>query len=602
LENDSVPKRLTIFILLVAALMGLLLARLAYLQIVSGEKYSRIANYNIIHTTYLPAPRGEIRDRNGRVLAWDVPRLNVCAVPSEVTDLNIFTKRLAPLIDYTPGRIRKILERKGINPFQKVIIKAKVDTETMMKVAEIQGDMPGLYLEVQPVREYPEKDLASHIIGYVGEITEEELAAQKKQGYLMGDYVGKDGIEKQYDSYLKGEHGENQVLVDASGKAIQTLMEKKSRPGRNLVLTIDAELQKEVEEILAWHVRSLSIVSREPLAASAIIENVNTGEILAMASIPQFDPNLFSKGISVKDYNSLIGRRDYPLLNRSIAGIYPLASTFKMVTASAALQEGICTRYSPFICPGYYQVGNQRFNCFVKSGHGRIDFNDAISESCDVAFYYMGEHLGIDLLGKYAKDFGLGERTGIDLPGEAAGVMPDSFWKMSHIREPWYTGDTINLSIGQGYLGATPVQLSVITAAVANDGKIVRPRLLKSVVDSSGRTIMSEKTKVMRQLKVKRGHFDAIRDGMRTAVLKGTANRLGSKVSASGKTGTAESFPCPENPHGRNHNWFAGFAPASQPDIAVVVIFERSGGYAGKNVVPLSGEILNAYFRRYPPH
>lgn len=598
--DKKVQKRLTLLILVLALFFLILLGRLAYLQILKGEKYFKIANFNIIRTTYVPAPRGVIRDRKGRILATDVPRLNICAIPSEIQDINIFCKKLAPLLEYPPSRIRKIVKQKGINPYQKVVIKAKVNNETMMRVAEVQPDIPGLHLEIQPVREYPNGKTASHVIGYVGEITEEQLKSLKSQGYKIGDYIGKDGIEKQYDRYLKGKHGERKVIVDAAGRIIRTIVETKPAPGNNVNLTIDVDLQFDVEKILKWHVKSLSTVSREPLAASAIIENTKTGEILAIASIPQFDPNKFSKGISAKEYKKLVERKDYPLLNRAVAGGYPLASTFKMITATAALEENIITRYSPFYCPGYYKVGDHRFNCFVRTGHGKIDFSEAMSESCDVAFYFMGEKLGIDRLLKYSRDFGLGRKTGIDLPAESPGVLPNHYWKLRHFKEPWYTGDTVNLSIGQGYLSATPIQLALVTTAIANNGKVLRPKLLKSMTNDNGRTIHYEKPHLIRRVSAHKRHLNAIRDGMIKAVTDGTAKRLKCPVSAGGKTGTAESFPCPENPNGRNHTWFTCFSPAYDPEITVVVLFERSGGLASKRVVPIAGEILNAYYKHYP--
>ena len=599
MKDKDLKNRLTVFILIILVLMLALLGRLFYLQLVMGDKYIRIANINIIRTTYIPAPRGEITDRKGRVLALDIPRLNVCAIPSEIDDLNIFCKTLSPLIGYSPERIRKVIERKGQNPYQKVVIKAKVKTETMMQVAEVKSDIPGLYLEIQPVREYPYGKTASHIIGYVGEITSEELKTHKSKGYLLGDYIGKDGIEKYYDPLLRGEPGIRKVVVDVSGRIISTIYEKKPRPGKNVALTIDLELQQDVEKILRWHVRSLSLSSREDLAAAAVIEEVKNGEILALASIPQFDPNLFSKGISTKDYKKLISRKDYPLLNRTVSGQYPLASTYKMITACAALQEGIVTRYSPFNCPGYYMVENHRFNCFVRSGHGKIDFNNAIAESCDVAFYFMGENLGINRLLKYSRYFGLGSKTGIDLPGEIAGVLPDNYWKMKNFKEPWYTGDTVNLSIGQGYLGATPLQLSMVTSAVATDGKVYKPHLLKSVTNSEGKVISNTVPQLIRRIPAEAQHFEAIREGMRTATRKGTAKRMKAPLSSGGKTGTAENFPCPENPHGRNHTWFAGFSPAYSPNIALVVFFERSGGLGGTRAVPIASEILRAYYDCY---
>ncbi|MCD4785728.1 MAG: penicillin-binding protein 2 [Candidatus Eremiobacteraeota bacterium] len=589
-------KRLNIFLIMIGVASLLLIGRLAFLQLIMGDRYGKIARFNIIRTTLITAPRGEIRDRKGRVLAYDVPRLNVCAIPFEIDDVEKFAKKLAPLIGYSPERIVKIIKKHKGNKFQEIVIKSKVNTEVMMRVAEYQGDIPGLYLEVLPVREYPHGEIASHIIGYVGEITGEELGKPRYSGRRQGDVVGKDGIEKYYDQYLQGKMGEVEEVVDASGKIIKVLGKTQPRPGYNLYLTLDFELQKECEELLKYYVKSLSKISGEPLAGSVIIMNSKTGEIFAMVSYPGFDPNIFSKGVSRKDYQKLINRKDYPLLNRSIAGAYPAASTFKIVTGSAALQEGICTRYSPFYCSGRHKVGNLYFNCFVRAGHGPINFHKSISESCDVVFYILGESLGIDRLLNYSRQYGIGSKTDIDLPGEISGLLPNHIWKMKTLKEPWYTGDTVNLSIGQGYLGITPLQMAVVVGVVANKGFMYRPFLVKKVERHDNVVLKVINPVISKRVKIKPGHFNAIRDGMREAVLTGTAKRLNSpKMRFAGKTGTAENFPTKENPHGRNHTWFVGMGPFEDPEIILVVFLEKSGGLAGKRAVPLSRSILNEY-------
>jgi len=593
-------RRLSFLLIIIGIALAGLLGRLFYLQLVMGDKYGRIARFNILRIALIPAPRGEIRDRKGRRLAYDIPRLNVCAVISEVDDKNVFARKLAPLIGYTPDKILKILRKNEDNPYSKVLIKSRVDTETMMKVAEIQGDLPGLHFEVQPVREYPEGELACHILGYVGEITKEELKTPGYKKHLPKDIIGKDGIEKYYDQYLIGKYGKRRYLVNAAGRTIRKIDQTKSKPGYNLYLTIDIKLQKKVEKILADYVQSLSRASGEELAGSVILMKNKTGEILAMASYPGFDPNIFSKGISAGEYKKLIERKDYPLLNRSIAGSYPAASTFKLITASAALQEGICTRYSPFYCPGRYKVGNQYFYCFVKTGHGKIDFHKSLSESCDVVYYFLGESLGIDRILKYCGQFGLGRKTGIDLPGESPGLLPNNYWKIKTFKEPWYTGDTVNLSIGQGFLGVTPLQMAVVTGIVANEGAMFKPVLVKRVERSDGKVLRITTPEASHLVKVKAQHFSAVKDGIREAVLTGTANRLRApRLRFAGKTGTAEAFVCPENPRGRNHTWFVGMGPREEPEIILVVFLERSGGLAGKVAVPLASLILQAYEEEY---
>jgi penicillin-binding protein 2 len=580
MNDKALLKRLKILLTISGICMLILLFRLFYLQLIKGEHFLEIA------------PRGEIRDRNGEILAHDLPRMNICAVRAEIRNLDEFTRILSPLIGYTEARIKKILDKFDDNPYQKVVIKPKIDTSMMMRVAELQPDLPGLYLEVQPVREYPEGEIAPHVLGYVGQISSEELEDFKGGDYHPGDYIGKDGIERQYDKYLRGINGQRNTIVDAIGRVTGKTTEKKPKPGRNVFLTLDINFQRDLHQILKWHVTSLSKVSKEQLAAAAIVMDVKTGEILGMHSYPGFDPNSFSKGMSTKDYNALVQRKDFPMLDRVISGEYVPASTFKLITGAAGLQEKLCTRHTPFSCPGYFQVGGQKFNCMVTSGHGKVDIVNSISESCNTTFYLLGTQLEIDRILQYSRNFGLGKKTGIDLPGEMSGLLPDSYWKMKSYGEPWYTGDTINTSIGQGFLNVTVIQMAQATAAVANGGKVIKPHLLLKIEDT-----MENEPQVMNLVEVDDQHLAVIREGMITSVKKGTCRLLDSKISAGGKTGTAESFPSPGNPHGRNHTWFVGFAPARDPEIAVVVFFERSAGYAGRVTVPIASEILNSYHK-----
>ncbi|MCE1248720.1 MAG: penicillin-binding protein 2 [Firmicutes bacterium] len=593
-------KKLNLMILIIGLLCCVLVGRLAWLQLVRGDKYGKIARFNVVRKTYVAAPRGLILDRNGLVLAKDVPRLNICAVLYEIDDINVFARKLSKVIDMKPDRIIKLLKANEDNIYQKVVIKPKADMATMMKVAEIQADLPGLYLEVQPVREYPNGECLSHILGYVGEITDDELKETANKTRKQGDVIGKDGLEKFYDPYLQGRFGEKEEVVNAAGKVVGELKETQPKPGYNLYLTIDLRLQQAVEKILKTYIDSLSIICKERLAGSAILMDAKSGEVIAMASYPGFDPNMFARGISNKEYSALIKREDYPLLNRNICGGYPAASTYKMITGAAALQERICTRYSPFYCSGQYKVGNSTIWCFVKSGHGKIDFPESIAESCDTVFYFLGESLGIDRLVSYSKQFGIGQKTGIDLPGETRGLLPDPKWKQHDLKEHWYTGDTVNLSIGQGYLAVTPLQMAVATQIVANRGFAYRPHLLGKAEKCDGTLLRRFPGVVFRKAKVDPANFDAIADGMALAVKKGTAKRLKVKgLPFAAKTGTAESFPCPENPHGRNHTWVVGFGPTDNPNVVLTVFLERSGGLAGETAVSLADEIMEEYAKIY---
>lgn len=592
-----VLKKLNWVLIIIAFCFAILIFRLAQLQIIQGDQFDQIAQFNIVRTTLIPPPRGEIRDRFGKPLAYDVPRLNVCAKISEIEDQNVFVKKLAPLIDTKPERIKEILEKNKDDIYRKILIKPRIDTEMMMVVAESQGDLPGLYLEVQPMREYPHNETASHVLGYVGEITEDEIKSPQFKGLKTGDIVGKDGIEKYYDQYLQGRYGTQQELVNAAGKVITELKQEAPSPGYVLYLTLDLELQKECDRLLGDFVSNLSAISRESLAGTAIIMDSRNNEVLAMSSYPRYNPNLFARGITSKEYEKLIQGMDYPLLNRCISGAYPAASTYKIITAAAGLEEGLCTRYSQFYCSGKYLVGSHVFNCFVRSGHGPIDFNKSMSESCDVTFYLLGESMGLNKLLHYSREFGIGEKTQIDLPGETAGLLPDELWKRQNLDEPWYTGDTVNIAIGQGYLGVTPLQMGVVIGAVVHDGIKYKPHLLKRVERVDGKILKTIQPEELGRIQVKKMHFDALKDTMRDAVLTGTAKSLRvPKMYFAGKTGTAESFASPENPNGRNHTWFVGYGPFDDPEIILVVFLEKSGDLAGRRAVPLSGSILESYY------
>ncbi|MBI2251661.1 MAG: penicillin-binding protein 2 [Armatimonadetes bacterium] len=542
---------------LIIILFILLSGRLFFIQIIKGDYYQNQAQLNMLHKIPLTAPRGIIYDRNLKILAANSPSFSLFLYPLEVENISFLINKLTSLINLNQKQVKKIL--KQFVKAEIIKIKDNLDFKSSIKLSEFMGDLPGLHLQVQPLRVYVYNNLAAHTLGYLGEMNLEELKLNPRS--FLGEQIGKLGIEEYYDSYLRGESGAQIMQVDVSGKIVANLREEEPKQGDNLFLTIDLELQKICEKALKEKLRELKEHGINS-AGVIIVLDAKSGEILALSSLPSFNPNLFVKGISNKEYQDLIQNNFYPLLNRAISAAFPCGSTFKLITASSALQEGICKADSFFYCKGVYYLGNSPFNCFVRGGHGNISFEDAIAKSCDVVFYQLGEKLGINKMEYYARAFGLGEKTGIDLRGEISGLFPNEIWKEKQIKEKWYPGDTVNTAIGQGYLEVTPLQLALITQSVANGGYLYKPFLVKKIINFQGRKVLENYPVLIRKIPVDEKYLKIIKKGMRGAVIYGTAAALNqSGVEIAGKTGTVENFPASGNPYGRNHTWFTCFAP-----------------------------------------
>jgi penicillin-binding protein 2 len=481
-------------------------------------------------------------------------------------------------------------------------------------------DLPGVHIQIEPIRQYVSGDVTSHIIGYVGHIPGESVEEYINRGYdPNSDRVGLTGVELTFEDELRGHKGRKHIEVDVAGRESRTVGESElAEPGHNLILTIDLDLQRAMEGALY---QGMNAVGSK--AGVAIAMNPQTGEILGMVSLPGYDNNLFSKGISVKDYERLSSDPHHPLVNHAISGLYPPGSISKIVPAAAALQEGVVTPEMQFTCEGILWLPNkyfpddpeqaQPFYCWIyKWGkHGPINLISAIAQSCDIYFYIVSggfrdfEGLGLERLADYAYLFGFGERTGIDLPGENVGLVPSRKWKRLAYSEIWVTGDTYNIAIGQGFLLATPLQMLNATAAVANGGTLYRPHIVYQVTDAKGRARRSFAPEVIREIPVSPENLALVREGMRAAVEWGTAmNAYLPWVSVAGKTGTAEYFT-DENKDGYpdrdrqgnlpTHAWFTAFAPVEDPEIALVVLVE-GGGEGSGTAAPIAAQILQHYF------
>lgn len=586
-------RRIEALVVIVVLVIVTLIARLGYLQVMEGDYYARLADGNRIRLVPAMAPRGLFYDRNGELLVSNRPGFTVSllSITGPVPDAVI--ARLSVLLKLDEKEIyAKIKQHSGFDPIH---IKNDVGPEVITVLEEQKSDFPGVVIEVQPIRNYVNKDLAAHIFGYVSEINDTELEARKVEGYKSGDIVGKFGLEKVYDKELRGIDGGGQVEVDVTGKPVQILGKKEPIPGSNLTLTIDDRIQKAAEKALDEQLYYLQVNTqfKKAKAAAIVVMNPQTGEILAMVSRPAFDPNLFARGISSKDWKNINENPYYPLDNKAITGEYPPGSTFKIVTGAAALEEGRVTPEEKILDTGKHWI-IPKVNA---SGEalGWINFKEALSHSDNVYFYEMGNRLGIDALEKYARLFGLGEKTGINLPYESDGLVANRKYKEKVFEEDWYLAETFDAAIGQGFNLATPLQMASVLSQVANGGKRFRPYLVSKITDASGKVIQVFEPEKLADLPISKQTMDLIRESLRDVAKEGTASSIfrNFPVPIAGKTGTAE------NSHGNDHSWFVAYGPYDAPNIVVAVLVEQ-GGFGSTSAVPIGKKILEAAFHIEP--
>lgn len=499
-------------------------------------------------------------------------------------------------------------------PFRPVVVAQDVNRDTAFVIAEEHLNLPGVQLRITPIRQYTEGPLTAHILGYAGRVPAERVEEYQALGYDPHvDRVGLAGVEHTFEEELRGRKGQKYIEVDVAGREIRTVgIAREASPGHNLILTLDLDLQRAVEEALRAGIQGVGATS-----GSAIVLNAQTGEVLALVALPTYDDNLFAGGVSAEDYRRLTEDSERPLLNHAIGGQYPPGSTFKIILAPAALQEGIISSKTRLPCGGTLWLPHkyfpddpelaQPFYCWLRSGHGALNVLEALAYSCDVFFYQLGggfrefEGLGLERLSEYAERFGLGQRSGIALTGETAGLVPTAKWKRINYGENWTLGDTYNASIGQGFILASPLQMANATAAVANGGTLYRPRIVYEVQTADGQVVHPFRPEVIRQVGISPQHLELARQGLRGAVAWGTARRADlPEVAVAGKTGTAE-FPGPRDEQGNlpTHAWFTAFAPYEDPEIALVVFVAR-GGEGSTTAVPIAAQILRYYFSRNP--
>lgn len=608
-ESALFGRRVVVALVVVVGVFFVLLANMYQLQVKQFETFQTRSNDNRIKVVPLAPNRGLIYDRNGKLLAENIPVLSLEVIPERVDDLNQTITDLSNLLGLTQEQIDQFeRNRKRERRFEQVILLDQLSEEQAARFAARQHDFPGVSIEARLVRYYPYGDTLTHALGYVAKINQRDVQRLKDQGinanYAATRTIGKLGVEGYYEEQLHGTVGYQQVEVDIHGRQLRTLEIEPPIPGQDLVLEIDIELQKRAQEILGDQ------------RGTIIVMDPEDGGIMAMVSQPSYDPNWFAQGISVAQYRSLLNSRHSPLLNRATQGGYPPASTIKPQLAVVGLEEGIITRDSKVWDPGWFQIKgvDHKYRDWLSWGHGWVNVDTAIIESCDTFYYDLALKLGIDTISEHMQNYGFGELTGIDIGEESAGVMPSRGWKRARFNQPWYAGETVSIGIGQSYWTVTPMQLAVATAVLVNRGERPVPRLLNAIQDAGIELPAVVEQKPPVQLRNPE-HWDVALDGMEKVVssIQGTAHKAfrGADYTSGGKTGTAqvrsigqdEEYNAEEIAERyRDNAMYVGYAPVENPELVIVITAENVIGGGGSVAAPMARELLDFYFAAKQPH
>ncbi len=578
---------------LISALAG----RLYYLQVLESERYSTLADENRINLRLLAPPRGRIVDRLGRPVAVNRQDYRVFLVAEQANNVEATLRALGSLVEISESERKRVLKEIGRQrKFVPVTVRDGLDWEMVARIEVNSPDLPGISIDEGQSRFYPHGEIAAHLVGYVAAVSEREQTGDPL--LEIPDFrIGKAGVEKTYDLALRGSGGSSEVEVNAVGRVIRELGRKEGQPGSDIALTVDLDLQR------------LAVERLQGESGAAVVLDVHTGDVLAMASTPAYDPNAFNRGLSNTEWKALISNPKAPLTNKAVAGTYAPGSTFKIAVALAALEKGAITPDTHFRCHGHLSLGDARFHCWKRGGHGSVDLREALAQSCDVYFYETAKRTGIDQMTAMAQRLGMGHTLDIDLPNERAGLLPDRDWKLAAVGTPWQIGETLIAGIGQGYVLTTPLQLAVMTARVANGGYAVKPRLTRVVAKSRDRE--KEPPPAPEDIGLHPAHLQVVREGMSRVVngSRGTARGAAIKepgMAMAGKTGTSQVrritkaereagvFKNEDLPwERRDHALFVGYAPVDAPKYAVAVIVEHGGG-GSKVAAPIARDILIA--------
>lgn len=573
-SKDSHELKIIIVFFFSIFLILILVSRLYYLQIYKYNDYKKKSEDNRLRIIPVPAKRGLILDKNGNVLVNNKTTYSLFIYPTKLTnDVKSKINNLSKVIKIDKDIILDKIKQVGYNSPYPILIKSNIDNKLISIILENRFNFPPLTIEPSTIRNHPYNNLASHILGYTGEINNYELEEKKDKNYKIGDVIGKYGVEQLYEDFLRGKEGGQYIEVDSIGRKIRLLNYISSVQGKNIYLTIDLNLQKKVESLI------------EGKKAAVVVMDVNNGNILAMASKPDYNPNLFYSNFTEKEWKK-IQKLDNPFLNRAINRYTP-GSIFKIITTAAALDLGLLSEHRQFYSKGYFMLGGYRFSDWNPHGFGWVNIDKALAYSIDTVYYELSLELGINNIKKYSNLFGLGNKTNIGLLGEQKGIIPDNEWKIKNYKIPWYPGDSVNASIGQGFVMLTPIQATVMIAAVANGGKVLKPKLLNRVDGQ-----MPPKVEIVRKVNISEKNMNIIRKGLRSAVVYGTASALRfNNLSVAGKTGSAE-----DPPNKKTHAWIVSYAPYENPKYAVTV-FIQNGGHGGDVAAPIAREIYKYLFK-----
>jgi penicillin-binding protein 2 len=574
--------------------VALLVVRLWGLQVWYGDYYLQLSEQNRLRHVPIQAPRGLVYDRAGRLLVTNVPSLNLYVVQEDMTDPAATIAEISRTLGWPEEEVRARLSNRRRSAYLPVLIKQGLSLSEAAQLEAHRLNLSGLKIEVEARRRYLYDSMASHLLGYVGEVTAEQVESVKSETAPPGTIIGQSGLEASYDRWLRGRNGLKRIEVDALGHERRVVDAMEPARGDDLYLTIDMELQRVAEEALGGR------------AGAIVVVDPGSGDVLAMVSHPAADPNRLSGSMSTAEWNRLVNDADHPLTNRAIQGVYPPGSVFKIPVAAAALESGQIRLDDHLFCQGGLQFGRRFFRDWKAGGHGNMSLVDAIAQSCDVYFYRVGSMIGVDTIAKYATEFGLGQPTGIALGSERRGIVPSTEWKTKAIGEPWYPGETLSVAIGQGYVGVTPLQMADLIAVVASGGARYQPHLVKAIQDrDSGRRVTFPPVRLA-DAAVGSKTFHALRRALVAVVQDehGTGGSARSKlVSIGGKTGTAQVVGSQAGagrvkaPSGyEDHAWFVAFAPVESPTIAVAVLVEH-GGHGGSVAGPLAKRIIESYLQ-----
>ncbi len=596
-ESGQLKPKFRILIVLVSVMVVILAFRLWYMQIIKGDSFRQRSENNSLRLRKIKPLRGLIMDRNRRIIADNRSSFDIVFIPDKTRDIKKTIEKINGF--YLASSLEQIegpAVPEKMRSFVPIIIERNA---TMAEIAAVEvhsNELPGVVTEITPVRHYEHGEAIAQTIGFTGEVSRRDIERAADGNLAPGDNVGKFGIEKSLDAHIRGKSGAEQVEVNAAGKIVRSLGRITPTSGNNVILTIDMELQ-----LAAWH----AIGGRK---GAVVVLNPQNGEVLALLSSPSFDPNLFSVELSASTWEKLANDQEHPMENRAVTGQYPPGSTFKPIVAAAALETGAVTPDSAIYCKGVFEFGNRKFHDWKREGHGEISLHRAIVESCDVYFYNLGTLLDVDVIAKYVRGFGFGAPTGIDLPREKSGLVPTRQWKKERFKAPWYAGETIPVSIGQGYNLATPLQLANAYAALANGGIIYRPRIVKQIEAPDGRIVHLFKTEKSGVLPVSVRNIEVINKGLWGVVNEpgGTGHALkGAQHDVCGKTGTAQVVGARRDAGGRqinvlkaetnDHALFVCFSPCEKPEIAIAVVVEN-GGHGGTAAAPVARKLVDVYF------